>query len=245
MYVLTPALNKSFKFQTEWPQNSSQPYLFQSLLNDIKKDKDATFKATDSHYVFQTKTNYQSNNNLPFQEIYVDKKSYTPVLVKVLDKDKKSLVEVKFKQFDMDPTFKKKDFVLKDIMTNAVAEMPVSKDQDAQVDSLAVLFPEYTAGAELAEKQEVDLEDGKRVIMSYKGDKNFTLIQERKNSQETMSYPKDVDGEIVNLGKSVGALSDKTLEWTANGTDYILASDQLTKEELIEVAQSVAGKEVK
>src|SRR5690625_4737891 len=27
VFVLTPALDKSFKFQTDWPENSSQPYL--------------------------------------------------------------------------------------------------------------------------------------------------------------------------------------------------------------------------
>src|SRR5690625_6329205 len=110
VFVLTPSLNKSFKFQTEWPENSSQPYLFQSLVKDVKDDKDATFTVTDTHYIFHTKTNYQSNNNLPFQEIYFDKKSYTPVLVKVLDKDKQSLVEVRFSSFDTEPSFGDDDF---------------------------------------------------------------------------------------------------------------------------------------
>src|SRR5690606_1487126 len=32
VFVLTPALEKSFRFQSEWPDNSSQPYLFQSLV---------------------------------------------------------------------------------------------------------------------------------------------------------------------------------------------------------------------
>ena len=32
IYVLTPSLNKSFKFQSEWPYNSSQTYLLQTLL---------------------------------------------------------------------------------------------------------------------------------------------------------------------------------------------------------------------
>ena len=31
VFVLTPALNKSFKFQSDWPQNSSQAYLYESL----------------------------------------------------------------------------------------------------------------------------------------------------------------------------------------------------------------------
>src|SRR5699024_9021646 len=65
VFVLTPELDKSFKFQTDWPDNSSQPYLYQSLVNDILKDEEANFTSTDSHYIFKTKTNYQSNSNLP------------------------------------------------------------------------------------------------------------------------------------------------------------------------------------
>src|SRR5699024_12095625 len=75
VFVLTPALKKSFKFQTDWPENSSQPYLYQSLVSDVLQDEDAEFEATDKEYIFQTKTNYQSNNNLPYQEIHFDKKT--------------------------------------------------------------------------------------------------------------------------------------------------------------------------
>ena len=32
VYVVTPSLNKSFKFQSEWPYNSSQAYILSSLL---------------------------------------------------------------------------------------------------------------------------------------------------------------------------------------------------------------------
>ncbi|WP_284141774.1 MULTISPECIES: outer membrane lipoprotein carrier protein LolA [unclassified Virgibacillus] len=243
VFVLTPALNKSFKFQTEWPENSSQPYLFQSLVHDIVKDKDASFKVTDSHYVFQTKTNYQSNNNLPYQEIYIDKKSYTPVLVKVKDKDKNALVEVKFSNFDMNPSFKEKDFVLEDNMTNSVADLPVSSSVDEQ--PFSVVLPSFTAGAELKEKKEIDLENGKRVIMSFAGEKNFTILQEKMDVMPTLSSPQEVKGDIVNLGYAVGAMTNNTIEWQHNGMNFYLASEELTKEELIEVAQSVAAKEVK
>src|SRR5699024_10398009 len=41
VFVLTPALNKSFKFHTDWPENSSQPYLYQSLVHDVLNDGDA------------------------------------------------------------------------------------------------------------------------------------------------------------------------------------------------------------
>lgn len=242
VFVLTPALNKSFKFQTEWPENSSQPYLFQSLVNDVKNDKEATFTATDSHYIFHTKTNYQSNNNLPFQEIYFDKKSYTPVLVKVLDNDKQPLVEVRFSSFDIDPSFEVDDFKIE---KNRENEEEASVSVNENEDPVSVLFPLYTADAQLTDKQEIELENGQRIIMTFTGERNFTLIQEKLNSVPTMSYPKEVQGEIVNLGFTIGALSENIIEWNYNGVDFYLASEDLTKDELVDVAASVQGREVK
>src|SRR3954466_5890119 len=65
VFVLTPALNKSFRFQSDWPQNSSQAYLYESLVQDIVKDEKASFKSTDKYYIFETKTNYQNSTMLP------------------------------------------------------------------------------------------------------------------------------------------------------------------------------------
>lgn len=245
VFVLTPALDKSFKFQTDWPENSSQPYLFQSLVKDLQEDPDAEFQTNDTHYVFTTKTNYQSNNNLPYQEIHFDKKTFTPDLVKVLDKDKKALVEVKFSEFDTKPSFKDDDFAMEKGSTSENSDQEVTKSEgEALDDPLTVVFPESLVGAELAEKKEVSEENSERVILTYEGeeDKNFTFIQEKKEVVPTLSSPQEVEGEIVNLGHSIGALSENTLEWHNNGVDYYIASDNLTEEELIEIAKSVQDK---
>ena len=44
VYVLTPSLKKSFKFQSDWPYNNSQVYLLQSIINDIENDSKATME---------------------------------------------------------------------------------------------------------------------------------------------------------------------------------------------------------
>lgn len=253
VFVVTPALDKSFKFQTDWPDNGSQPYLFQSLVKDIQEDPEAEFEATDTHYIFRTETNYQSNNNLPYQEIQFDKKDFTPDFVKVLDKDMNPLVEVQFTEFDTEPSFKDEDFALEKGTTSGdETEQEVSKTEEEETEAteeadepLSVVFPEDAAGAELDEKKEMDLENGERVILTYAGDKDFTFIQEKMDVVPTLSSPQEVEGDIVNIGHSIGALSENTLEWTYGGVDYYLASDELTKEELIDVAQSVHSKEVK
>ncbi|QKY71209.1 hypothetical protein [Lentibacillus sp. CBA3610] len=61
-----------------------------------------------------------------------------------------------------------------------------------------------------------------------------------------MSSRKMVDVKIVNWAtRLVRALSDNTIEWTNNGMSFVLASEELTREEMIEVAQSVQGQDVK
>ncbi|WP_226038151.1 LolA family protein [Aquibacillus saliphilus] len=245
VFVLTPALNKSFKFQSEWPMNSSQPYLFQSLVQDILSDSDAAFKSTENHFVFETKTNYQNNNNLPFQEIFFDKKSYTPVMVKVLDKDKKPLIEVEFSGFTLNPEFEEGAFEIEKNMTSSLFGIPVMAEENSDKD-LSVFYPTEKAGAELVETKEVEIDSGKRVILSYKGEKSFTIVEEKVDAYPTSTAsPKAVKGEPVSLGFSMGALTSTSLEWNYNGTSFYLASEELTREEMIEVASSVLDQQVK
>ncbi|MBH0231565.1 outer membrane lipoprotein carrier protein LolA [Halobacillus yeomjeoni] len=245
VYVLTPALNKSFKFQSEWPQNTSQPYLYASLLKDIQADADSEFTASEKYFMFKTKTNYQNNKTLPYQEIYFDKKTYQPVMVKVFDQDMNALVEVQFANFAKDESLKKEDFDVDKNMAMAPTESPVANLEN---ESLAeVLYPQETYGAELASEQEVKTENGTRVIMTYAGDKNFTLIQEKAEVQPASAqYAVEVSGDPVQLEDgSIGAMEHNRLEWNQNGTTYQLASNELTQAEMVSVASSITSSTAK
>ena len=66
------------------------------------------------------------------------------------------------------------------------------------------------------------------------------MIQEVYESYPTdLSVPVYADGELVDLGKSVGHLANGTLEWEQDGMRFVVASESLTVDELVEVAQSV------
>ena len=73
VYVITPSLNKSFKFQSDWPNNNSQSYLLDSVANDLKNDSAYKFTQKDKSYVFTTKTNYPNNPKYVKQHITLDK----------------------------------------------------------------------------------------------------------------------------------------------------------------------------
>lgn len=240
VFVLTPALNKSFKFQSEWPENNSQPYLYQSLINDLMTDSDAEFTSTENYFIFETKTSYESNSNLPYQTIYFDKDTYAPVLVKVLDADKNPLVEVEFTSFEVDPDLPEDTFEMESNMTSSIFGVPVMAQEDIP-EQLTVKYPEVNLGAELVEEDQMETMNGKRVMLSYEGDRSFTIIQETPNVIATSGgSPEVVNGDPVDLGFTIGAMANQSLEWHHEGVDYYLASDQLTKQEMIDVATSMS-----
>ncbi|WP_264740958.1 LolA family protein [Cytobacillus firmus] len=244
VFVLTPALNKSFRFQSDWPQNSSQAYLYESLVKDIMEDKEAKFSDTKDHYVFETKTRYQNNQMLPVQEIKIKKSDLSPVSVKVMDPDKNALVTVEFSNVKFNASFDKKDFDMQKNMTGAQLEVPVMAEVEDE--EFAVKYPQMEmADVKLVDEQEVKTEDSKRVVLTYDGEKSFTLVQEKATVMPTSSVVTSVKGEPVDLGFTIGALSDNTISWTYQGVDYMIASNDLSPEEMSEIARSVQGEMVK
>lgn len=242
VFVLTPALNKSFRFQSDWPKNSSQAYLFESLVADIVDDKDAKFTATKEHYIFETKTRYQNNKMLPIQEIKLSKKNLAPISVKVMDTDRKELVTVTFSETKFDVKFEKKDFDLKKNMTSARIEIPAMAELEDE--DFSIMYPTAEIpGVVLKGESEMKSENGLRVILTYEGaDKSFTLIQEKAQSIKTISdvaTSQLVKGEPVDLGFTIGAMTENSIMWTHQGVDFLIASNELTKEEMLMVATSI------
>jgi len=239
VFVLTPALNKSFRFQSDWPQNSSQAYLYESLVKDVLNDSEATFNNVEENYTFETKTNYQNSKMLPYQEITFNKKKLTPVLVKVMDIDKNALVTVEFSNFEFDPKFDENSFDMEKNMSNAQLDIPTLAQSEDE--KFSIMYPKeemLPEGITLTQEQEIQTDNGKRIILTYSGDKTFTLIQERAEVSPVTSS-EYISGEPVDLGFTVGALRENSVSWTYQGVDYMLASKDLTQEEMISIARTV------
>ncbi|KUP04536.1 sporulation protein [Bacillus coahuilensis m2-6] len=243
VFVLTPALNKSFKFQSDWPDNSSQAYLFESLVKDVLEDTEAKYTETEDYYVYETKTRYQNNQMLPIQEISFNKKELTPAEVKVMDTDRNALVTVKFKKVELGVSFDEDAFDMKKNMSNA--QLDVAVMAEVEDSEFTVLYPTEQSGTALVEEKSVNTDTGKRVVLTYDGEKSFTLIQEKNTLVPAVGMTQSVIGDPVDLGFSVGAQTENSIYWSYNGVDYMLASTELSKEEMVNIAQSVQGTVIK
>lgn len=127
VYVISPSINKSFKFQSTWPNNNSQVYLLSSLVNDLKNDKEATSEQQDNNFIFTTKVNYPNNPTYKKQQIILDKNS-TLKQVKVLDDKNVPYIEFTISNIDKKPTFDDEYFKLEKVAKEYQVDTENTKD---------------------------------------------------------------------------------------------------------------------
>lgn len=115
VYVITPSLNKSFKFQSEWPDNSSQSYLLRAIVNDFTKDADLSMEEVDSKYVIKSKVNYPNNSDLVYQKVTLDK-DMNLNRVEVFNSSDVVKIKVNVNSVDLKAGLSEDDFKLEDFV---------------------------------------------------------------------------------------------------------------------------------
>lgn len=115
VYVVTPRINKSFKFQSDWPYNNSQVYLLGPLLDDIANDANRTFEKVNDGSKIIVAANYPNNSKLVKQEILLDK-SNNIKKVTVFDNNGTAQITMKFNKIDLNSKFNDNYFDLKQII---------------------------------------------------------------------------------------------------------------------------------
>ncbi|RPF57091.1 LolA family protein [Aquisalibacillus elongatus] len=246
VFVLTPSINKSYKFQNDWPKQHSQPYLLNSLVSDINNDSDREFKSTENFYEFTVKTNYKGNQQLPTQKIYFHKKTHEPAHVRVLNSQNETMVKVDFTEFEMNAEMTEDEFDTERNLAEGTISVPTMSELEEQ--SMSVYYPtNLPEGVEFTNEEVISFDGGERSILSYEGDKHFTLMQEMYNAgfPTSVEVPVYAKGEMVDLGFTTGHLTNNTLEWQQDGMSFVLASDSLTVAEMVEVAKSVQTQAMK
>ncbi len=234
VYVLTPSLNKSFKFQSEWPYNNLQIYLLQTILKDIENDEERVFKESEDGYIITTKVNYSNNKKLIKQNIYLNKKSEITE-IHVLDNNEQVQMKMKFTSIDMKSTFDDNYFDLKQNM----ASVDIKEEQSVgKIDE--IIYPMYLPiNTYLSSQDSVATINGERIILTFDGEKPFMLVQETVSAEEELTTI-PMYGEPELLVDTVAAISDSSITWVSNGIEYYVVSDKLEKDELISVAKSIS-----
>ena len=129
VYVITPSLNKSFKFQSEWPENSSQAYILASILSDINNDSNKTIEEVDGSYVVKSVVNYPNNPDLTYQKTTMDKDGNLKKNEIYNNKDELKM-KVTFTSIDYKASLKEDDFLLEEYITNDTEDNTETKEEN-------------------------------------------------------------------------------------------------------------------
>lgn len=252
VFVLTPHLKKSFRFQSEWPDNQGQVYLFQTLADAIVKDqaRQVVHDKESGSYVFDVAGNYK-NPSFARQRIWLSE-DYEPRRVQISDDAGNLLVEVSFEEFEFGSQFDEQDFDMQHNLTmhsvTTVASVDMDEDlAESNTESLSsqtfgVIEPSYIPEDVQLITQPISVEigDEEGIVLRYGGAYSFVLLESKPQAQ-TASF---VNGEVVDLGFGMGVLTgeeQKTLHWTLDGVEYKLISGDLPQEEMKKIAISVEG----
>lgn len=233
VYVVTPTLNKSFKFQSEWPYNNSQAYLLKSIRDEIANDKELSCTKDGENYILVTKNiNYPNNPRLVKEKIVVGN-DFNVKEVIVMDENNTALIIVKYGNIDKNATFDSNYFVVNEEKSSG------EKPAMAETSLDSAIFPLYLpTGTVLANQEVINKDNGERIIMTFSGDKPFLLVEETANIYDEFTII-PTSGEPFLLIDTIGSLTNESITWTSGGIDYYIVSDVLSQKELIEVAQSI------
>lgn len=283
VYVLTPSLNKSFKFQSDWPYNNSQIYLLDAISSDIKNDKNSEISKKDNKYFLMTKVNYSNNSRLIKQKLEFDEEFNLSKVI-VYDKDGIEVMTMKFDKIKLNCKFSKEYFDVDSIIdsestttesdnknesnttkdsnkdnekntdnktsnnTNETNKNTINNDRNSNTNNTKttgrlddIVYPLFLpSGTKLVDEERVKKDNGERVIMTYEGEKSFLLVEETMDVfNEFTIIPSS--GEPFQLMDTLGVMTNNSLSWSSGTTDYYLVSDVMSKDEMIEVAQSIGN----
>ena len=278
VYVITPSLNKSFKFQSEWPENSSQAYILSSITTDMNNDAETKVEEVDGNFVIKSKVNYPNNPELSYQKITVDKDNKIKK-TEIYDEKDALKMKVTFTSVEYNTNLKEDDFKLeqyikedtntKDTENNQTNNQNKNEDctdeetckeqqectgDDCETDNAPcegdacdeetgaienILYPLYVpSNTYLSSSDRVETDIGDRIILTFGGEKNFVLVEEKAVMAEEFEII-PVYGDPLIVNDIIGALGANSLTWTKDNISYYLAGNDLTTAELLAIGESV------
>ncbi len=285
VFVLTPSLNKSFKFQSDWPYNNSQIYLLASIIDDLNNDSKVEKVEENGKYIFTSTVKYPNNPDLVKQKVTVNNELKIEK-VEVLNSKNEAEMTFNIAKIDYAPTFDESYFEVNNIINTNTNKEPTtdSKTEDenntTEKDSTTsadapdtseqndatgtkdpsgdfaedkgttntttetatlddIIYPLYLpSGTVLEEQEKVAKTDGERVILTFGGDKGFTLVEETATCEKEFTVIPTY-GEPLQVNDTIGAVTDNSLNWISGNVEYYIVSDVMNTEELLDIANSI------
>ncbi|MDE6407305.1 MAG: hypothetical protein K2K48_04920 [Anaeroplasmataceae bacterium] len=227
VYVITPSLNKEFRFDSNWPLNSSHAYLLEAINKDIKADADATGSQDGTDIVIECKIAHKTNQKLNKMKYTCDS-SYKPKKTVFLNDKNEECIVVDFDTFTPNSNLGKDNFNEKKYL-GAQEEKPSEEET-----SLTLTAGYVVEGSQLASSSKKD----DTTILCYSGESAYTIIVSLVEvTDEVVAI--DTYDSIEFLECGLGFINENTMKFYNGNYEITIFSNQLTTDDYINVANSI------
>ncbi len=227
VYVITPSLNKEFRFDSNWPLNSSHAYLLEAINKDIKADKEASGSMDGTDYVIECKIAHKTNQRLNKMKYTCDA-NYKPKKTVFLNENNEECIIVDFDTFTPNSNPGKDKF-------NEKKYLGTQQEKPGDEETGLTLTAGYIVeGSKLASSSKKD----DTTILCYSGDHAYTIIVSLVEvTDEVVAI--DTYHSIEFLECGLGFLNDNTMKFYNGNYEITIFSQQLSIDDYINIANSI------
>lgn len=233
VFVLTPSLNKEFKFDSEWPLNSSHAYLLEGICKDIKADSSASFTMDGDTIIIDSKLSNLNNTSTKLR-FYFDSKEKKPIKACLLDDNDNTQILVEFNEFTPNKALKKELFNTKLIMEEKTDNKENTNPSEDKTTSVTITAGYVCDGSTLSSSK---IEDNS-TILCYTGTKSYTIIVKKAEIYTSM-LPMESYTAYDYLECGLLLYNDNTAKYYADDLEVCIYSSALTKAEFLSIASDI------
>ena len=240
VHVIIPSVNKTFKVNSNWPNNSSYPYLLQSLANDIVSDDNIVTTNDGNYTTLELKAKLFNRDDGNTQKIIFDE-NQLPKEIYIYNKNNELISNFKItsieKNISIDDTLFNTRETLETLNTY-YQDNPLTFDRTI---NYPTYYPEGTSLKEEVIKGDAS---NKYAIMTFSGNVSYTITQKylNNNERETIEY---LNGDIyVSEGVFV-VVDSNNITFYNEGIQYTIASNNIELLEMIKMGNSFKTSDIK
>lgn len=241
VYVLLPSLNKNFKVSSDWPLTSSYPYLLQSLSKDIIADENATKEILEDTTTITLEAKLFDNASKTKQKIVFDNKTGYPNKVSIYKEDNTPIMNFTVESIETDIKLDQNLFV-NEVTMQTLKEL---YDENKKEFDRSLTYPTYCpTGLTLKDEITTGTKDNKRILLTYGGPSFVTIVESYVSSHDNIKT-EYVNGDICIMGGIAFIVGATSVSFYENGVEYLVASTDTNKLDLIWMGDSLRSTDEK
>ncbi len=235
MYIVSPSLQKVFRFNGDWAQNQGHIYLYDQILQQViqsASQKQAKMTEANGTYTFELPIT-PANDVVAKEKVEINSKTMKPTQVVLYDKQGTAVVLIKFTSFQTGVKFQNADFDPYKLASSGTAKTTAVSQSE-----FGYVLPTTTFQDKLDVAEPMAQND---YLLRYTGPDGFTLSEFRPGpGADGLPNASLVDLYGVPALETTAGKTHQ-LMWLQNGVEFSLTSSSLSPAEMDAVAISTFG----